>query len=219
MIYLCNALGLLYGICKQLFTVKAFFLESIFFSVFPHDYCWFVESYLSGCFLAFSPKILGFGRNIQRYSVILWMQVDWRGHSNSTCCNQIYLNFLHSDVVGDAKHLPDALTPDCACSHQNHLMKLSLPNTCFFVLFDWTIDIFTARKRSLGKAMFLHLSVSHSVHRGDVMMSLTVLDRTLPTAPTPWTAPPQSTRLRYTSYWNAFLFNNMSDNNLTAFVG
>ena len=28
------------------------------------------------------------------------------------------------------------------------------------------IDIITARKRSCGKVMFLHLSVSHSVHRG-----------------------------------------------------
>ena len=28
------------------------------------------------------------------------------------------------------------------------------------------LTIFTARKRSCGKVMFLHLSVSHSVHRG-----------------------------------------------------
>ena len=40
--------------------------------------------------------------------------------------------------------------------------------TCFLV--------FTARKRSCGKVMFLHLSVSHSVHRerGLCMMSLPV---------------------------------------------
>ena len=33
---------------------------------------------------------------------------------------------------------------------------------------------FTTRKRSCGKVMFLHLSVSHSVHRGVCMMSLLV---------------------------------------------
>ena len=37
------------------------------------------------------------------------------------------------------------------------------------------VCIFTARKRSCGKVMFLHLSVSHSVHRGGLcMMSLPV---------------------------------------------
>ena len=32
-------------------------------------------------------------------------------------------------------------------------------------LTDWRVVIITARKRSCGKAMILHLSVSHSVHR------------------------------------------------------
>ena len=37
---------------------------------------------------------------------------------------------------------------------------------CFRAFFS---SIFTVRKRSCGKVIFLHLSVSHSVHRGDTL--------------------------------------------------
>ena len=49
-----------------------------------------------------------------------------------------------------------------------------------------------------GRVMFLHLSVSHSVHRGGVSLTETPLDRDLP---------PQLVKSgQYVSYWNAFLF-------------
>ena len=44
------------------------------------------------------------------------MQV-W-GHSYPTCCNQVYLNFLHLKVVGTLKHLPHTtLAPHDPCPH------------------------------------------------------------------------------------------------------
>ena len=55
--------------------------------------------------------------------------------------------------------------------------------------------IFTARKRSCGKVMFLHLSVIHSLHRGrrcvsqHVMGMYTPLGRHSPTQPSHWTQP------------------------------
>ena len=42
----------------------------------------------------------------------------------------------------------------------------------------------TARKRSCGKVMFLHLSVSHSVHRGGISLTET---------PSPDIDPPRDT--------------------------
>ena len=44
------------------------------------------------------------------------MQVEWWWHSNPTCCNQIYLNILHSQVVGTLKHLLIP-THTCLCSY------------------------------------------------------------------------------------------------------
>ena len=76
--------------------------------------------------------------------------------------------------------------------------------------------IVTVCKRSCGK-MFLHLSVSHSVHRGSASVHA---GQTSPRQTTPWTdthplgrQPPGQTPAadghctgRYASYWNAFLF-------------
>ena len=47
------------------------------------------------------------------------------------------------------------------------------------------IRIFTVHKRSCGKAMFLHLSVSHSVH-GRVSASVHAVMHTLPGQTSPW---------------------------------
>ena len=94
------------------------------------------------------------------------------------------------------------------------------------------VEIFTARKRSLGKVMFLHLSVVHSVHMGVLcMMSIPVW---LPfpifllgiSVPGPMVLPgglspggslsreslhvgrpsPLKSEKWYASYWNAFLY-------------
>ena len=59
-------------------------------------------------------------------------------------------------------------------------------------------SLFTARKQSCGKVMLLHLSVSHSVHRGG---------EGLPgQRPTSGQRPPCTlTTGQYASYWNALL--------------
>ena len=44
--------------------------------------------------------------------------------------------------------------------------NVSMRTTINIDLFEKGIFFFTVRKRSCGKVMFLHLSVSHSVHRG-----------------------------------------------------
>ena len=76
--------------------------------------------------------------------------------------------------------------------------------------------LFTVRKRSCGKVMFLHLSVSHSVHRGclpgacvypsmhwaDTPLGRHSLGRHLP-GQTP--LPGGHCSRWYASYWNAFL--------------
>ena len=48
------------------------------------------------------------------------------GHTDIICSNQIYLNSLHSEVVGILKHHPCALTP--ARASASYLVKVSLPN-------------------------------------------------------------------------------------------
>ena len=78
--------------------------------------------------------------------------------------------------------------------------------------------VFTAHKRSSGKVMFLHLSVSHSVHRegcipacNGVCLPLG-LDTHPPGQTPPLDTPPTHTPSfrddhwsgRYASYWNAF---------------
>ena len=50
------------------------------------------------------------------------------------------------------------------------------------------IWIFTVRKRSCGKVLFLHMSVSHSVHSGEVYTPGQALpEADTPLADTPWT--------------------------------
>ena len=96
------------------------------------------------------------------------------------------------------------------------------------------MDIFTVRKRSCGKVMFLHLSVSHSGHRG--VYSSMHGGRHTPWADSPWANTPLQTPhlpsacwdthphcpvhgwntcppppggyccRRYASIWNAFLY-------------
>ena len=46
------------------------------------------------------------------------------------------------------------------------LYQLSTAIVIFASILIFKIPLFTVRKRSCGKVMFLHLSVSHSVHRG-----------------------------------------------------
>ena len=188
---------------------------------------WHLETAIHGKrFSSKASSSLG-GRNIQRYSVILWMQVDWWGHSNPTYCNQIYLNFFRSDVVGMQNI---SLMPWCpivpALTRTTWWNFHYLILVCFVWLNNW--DIYCPQTE-FGQGNVL-TPVCHSGHRGDVMMSLTVmystptpgqhlppnstrpLDSTCPqtaptpwTVPTPWTAPPSSsTRGRYASYWNAF---------------
>ena len=82
------------------------------------------------------------------------------------------------------------------------------------------ICLITARKRRCGKVMSLHLSVSHSVHKGVWLWVWGCLwvfggvhspehTHTLDTPPGLTTTPPpdsiRSTSGRYTSYWNALL--------------
>ena len=62
---------------------------------------------------------------------------------------------------------------------------------------------FTVRKRSCGKAMFLHLSVSHSVHGGGGVCLPSACWDTHPRAGQ--TSPGGQCSGRYASYWNAFL--------------
>ena len=93
------------------------------------------------------------------------------------------------------------------------LITLNLKLTC-----SSTINFFTSScyrpQRSCGKAMFLHLSVSHSVHRGGVSASVHAgihpLAGTPPKAgkPSPGRYTPHDGHCsgRYASYWNAFLF-------------
>ena len=45
----------------------------------------------------------------------------WQRHTDPTCCNQIHLNFLHSQAVGMLKHLPR--TRSCPRTYPHHLVK------------------------------------------------------------------------------------------------
>ena len=48
----------------------------------------------------FAPKNWEVAGTYEWYFVILWLQVEWWGHLNSTCCNWNNLNFLYSDAPG-----------------------------------------------------------------------------------------------------------------------
>ena len=81
-------------------------------------------SHLNTYFLAFCLKILGGGRDL--WMVLLSsMHSGWVvGHSNSTYCNLIDLNFLQM-----LKNLA------CTCAHPtSHLVKVSLPNIYYHSL-------------------------------------------------------------------------------------
>ena len=79
------------------------------------------------------------------------------------------------------------------------------------------VILVTVRKRSCGKVMFLHLSVSHSLHGGRGVSPLVHAGQTLPSrhprADTPYGQIPLGRHPpadgyycgRCTSYWNAFL--------------
>ena len=86
--------------------------------------------------------------------------------------------------------------------------------------------IFTGRNEVVAKVIFLHLSVIHSVHRAGLpqcMLGYPPPEQTPPQSRhPPWTRPPgrrhlpweadssiRSTRGRYASYWNAFLYAEM----------
>ena len=58
----------------------------------------------------------------------------------------------------------------------------------------------TVRKRSCGKVMFLHLSVSHSVHRGGCLPQC-MLGYT-PRQKPPWTDPPGQTHPLPSTCWD-----------------
>ena len=62
--------------------------------------------------LGFSPKILGRWQGFTNGILSFYKRrlsssnIQWGcGHSNSTCCHQIHLIFLHSEAVGMLKHL------------------------------------------------------------------------------------------------------------------
>ena len=84
----------------------------------------------------------------------------------------------------------------------------------FFLVDTEFKSFFTVCKRSCGKVMFLHLSVSHSVHSGVGGLSAcwytpprqTPLDRNRGQTPPGQTPPPPGRRPLYASYWNAFLY-------------
>ena len=62
---------------------------------------------LSGCFRPPPPLISGVTGTYEWCVIILWMQVEWCGHSNSipTCCNWICLICLYSEALGLYKRL------------------------------------------------------------------------------------------------------------------
>ena len=107
--------------------------------------------------------------------------------------------------------------------HMYGLRRLSRPSKICVWCINWfAISMFqtpliTIRKRSCRKVMFLHLSVSHSVHRGCVSQHAFGADTPPPADlplgrnPTPLSRhtpllPDGHCCGRYASYWNAFLF-------------
>ena len=97
----------------------------------------------------------------------------------------------------------------CSTTH-SRLKQMALPNTGFTC-------VITVRKE-VAKVMFLHLSVSHSVHRGGLPQCMLGYHPPGPGNPLEQTprdqAPPRSRHPpadsyccgRYASYWNALLF-------------
>ena len=75
------------------------------------------KNQLSGCIWLFASTFWEMAGTYEWHFVIQWMQVEWWGHSNPTCRNQICLNFLHSEVVVILKHLPHAHSCPLAADH------------------------------------------------------------------------------------------------------
>ena len=98
------------------------------------------------------------------------------------------------------------------------LYQLSTAIVIFASILIFKSPLFTVRKRSCGKVMFLHLSVSHSVHKGGCLPQCMLGYTPSPgqTPPPAWAGtppgrhppPPADVHCsgRYASYWNAFLF-------------
>ena len=111
------------------------------------------------------------------------------------------------------------------------LYQLSTAIVIFASILIFKSPLFTVRKRSCGRVMFLHLSVSHSVHKV-VSASVRAGIHPLPRADTPSRLgrhppgrhPPSPAdghcSGRYASYWNAFLFESVSTelNSVTAYI-
>ena len=58
-------------------------------------------------------------------------------------------------------------------TNDENRLNLIHQNVSYFLFFSkHSFLIFTARKRSCSKVMFLHLSVSHFIHRGGVYPSM-----------------------------------------------
>ena len=72
--------------------------------------------------------------------------------------------------------------------------------------------LFTVHNSSCGKVMFLHLPVSHSVHRGEGVPATGSGECTPPCADTP--PPGGHCSRRYAPYWNAFLFQLKTSSNV-----
>ena len=66
--------------------------------------------------------------------------------------------------------IPPGHTPHSACWNTVNKQAVCIPLECILVHI-----LFTARKRSLGQGNFLHLSVVHSIHKGEANSCLFVI--------------------------------------------
>ena len=84
------------------------------------------------------------------------MQVELRGHSNPTYCNQIHLHFLHLEALGMLKHLSHALS----CSQKPHCETFT---TFILHIFDALIFNVSVRRVLLVRcpmAILQHASIA-----------------------------------------------------------
>ena len=84
------------------------------------------------------------------------MQVELRGHSNPTYCNQIHLHFLHLEAMGMLKHLSHALS----CSQKPHCETFT---TFILHIFDALIFNVSVRRVLLVRcpmAILQHASIA-----------------------------------------------------------
>ena len=113
--------------------------------------------------------------------------------------------FLVEIVIGPTVSLVSVIKINWTSNRCLHLL-LTTANTNW----DQTqLNIVTVRKRSRGKVMFLHLSISHSIHRGGVWPMHAGIHHPPPPdgqAPSSTDAPDGHCSGRYPSYWNFILF-------------